>query len=74
MTLQTSGPISLADVSVESYYSSTSTRALGDSVSRYLANRPTGIISLYAMYGRSILDNIDPGPINIDPGPINPGG
>ena len=54
MTTPTSGSISIKDVSAEVGLPSVSENSLNNALSRALASKPTGTISLSDMYGRSL--------------------
>lgn len=58
MTTQTSGPISIGNVSVEVAVPSTTQNSLNSTLPRTLAGKPTGTISLKDMYGKSL--NVSP--------------
>ena len=53
MALQTTGPISFANINTELGVASTTTRSLNDTTSRTLAGVATGTISMSNFYGKS---------------------
>jgi hypothetical protein len=60
MALQTTGPISFADINVELGVASTTTRSLNDTTSRTLAGVASGTISMSNFYGKSAAATFTP--------------
>lgn len=54
MTIKTSGAISVSDINAECAFNVTTPRSLNDTISRYVANIPSGIISMSDFYGKAL--------------------
>ena len=54
MTIKSSGSIGISDINAECAFNVNTTRSLNDTISRYVANISSGVISLSDFYGKAL--------------------